>query len=192
MTVSIDDFLDGYELPVQEVAVVQRAGLIAEHARIEAEIAGHHSTGSLGGPPSELLDRLRDLEAEIERSALVVRLRALGTRQWSDLLAEHPPKKDQAQLGAQWNPETWEPAAVAACAVEPTITDEQATRMRDAIPPGEWRALVLAVLELHGERVVPPKSLLLSALALASGDSSTTPPIVESPEGGSLAGDGER
>ena len=171
---SIDDFLDGYQPPVEEVPVCGRPGLIAEHAQVEAEIAGHHVHGNLGGPPQELLDRLAALEAEIEASVMIIKLRAIANRPWADLLAAHPPTTEERAQGFGAHPDTFEPAALAACAVEPTFTVEQAERMANTIPRSEWAALTDAVRRLHEDRSTAPKSLLLSALRPASVASSAT------------------
>ena len=172
----LDDFLDRYQPPVEEVAVCGRSSLIADHARTESEIVGFRAKNGLAGPPAELLDRLAELEAEIERSVLVFRLQAMPYRRWADLLASHPPTKEQRASGAGANAESFEPAAFAACAVEPKVSPEQAARLHDTLPPGEWRALMDAVYRLHREQVAAPKSLLLSALPLLNDGFSTTPP----------------
>lgn len=172
---SLDDFLDGYEPPVEEVPVCGRPALIAEHAQLEAEIAGHRVHGSLGGPPQELLDRLEKLEAEINGSVMVVKLRAIANRPWADLLAAHPPTMEERAQGFGAHPDTFEPAALAACAIEPTFSVAQAERMADTIPRSEWAALLVAVRRLHEDRSTTPKSLLLSVLRPASAVSSDTP-----------------
>jgi len=173
---SIDDFLDGYEPPVEEVPVCGRPGLIAEHAQVEAEVAGHSIHGSLGGPPKELLHRLAELEAEIAESVIVVKLRAIANRPWADLLAAHPPTTEERAKGYGVHPDTFEPAALAACAVEPELTVAQAERMANTVPRSEWTALTEAVRRLHEDRSTAPKSPLLSVLRPASAASSATPP----------------
>lgn len=175
MAGSLDDFLDGYEPPVGEVVICGKPGLIADHHRLDAEVMGHRARSGLGGPPAELLDELARIEAEIEASAYVIRLQAIAHRPWADLLAAHPPTTEERALGYGTHPATFEPAAVAACAIEPTITVEQAERMRDTLPRSEWQALTSAVRDLHEERSAAPKSLLLSALRPASVASSDTP-----------------
>ena len=172
----VDDFLDGYHLPVEEVAICGRPDLIAEHAKVEAEVAGHVRTASLAGPPPELVDRLAALEAEIEESVTIVRLRALSNGAWMDLRGQHPPTPAQKELGFAVNPDTFEVAALVACAVEPTYAEDQAQRMRRTLAPGEWTVLTAAIRRLHEERSSVPKSLLLSALRPASAGSSDTPP----------------
>lgn len=189
MTDPVDDFLDGYHLPVEEVAICGRPDLIAEHAKVEAEIAGHVRTASLTGPPSELVDRLAALEAEIESSVTVVRLRALGNGAWLDLMAAHPPTAAQKELGYSVNRDEFEVAALAACAVEPTYAEDQAQRMRRTLAPGEWGVLTSAIRRLHEERSSVPKSLLLSALRPAN-DASSDTPLDEGSLGERSSGDG--
>lgn len=171
----VDDFLDGYEAPVEEVAVCGRPALIAEHAKLEAEIAGARVRNGLAGAPSDLLDRLAELEAEIAESVMVVKLRALANRPWADLLAAHPPTTEERAKGYGAHPATFEPAALAACAVDPPMTVEQAGRMADTLPRSEWAALTEAVRRLHEDRSTAPKSLLLSVLRPVSAESSDTP-----------------
>jgi len=171
----IDDFLDGYEPPVEEVPVCGRPGLIAEHALVEAEVARHSIHGTLGGPPQELLDRLAELEGEIDASVTVFRLQAIANRPWADLLAAHPPTTEERAKGYGVHPETFEPAALAACAIEPALTVEQAERIADTVPRSEWAALTDAVRRLHEDRSTAPKSPLLSALRPANAGSSATP-----------------
>jgi hypothetical protein len=175
VTFDVDEFLDDYEAPVEQVAVCGKAGLLAEHARLESEIVGHRS--GLGGPPSDLVERLAEVEAELERSVKVFTLEALTYQEWSDLMAAHPPSKDQRSQGHGSNPATFEPAALAACASDPPLTVEQAERMRATLPPSEWAALMGAVARLHQERTSAPKSLLLSVVRRMSEGSSTMPQV---------------
>ena len=176
MPSSVDDFLDGYHLPVEEVAICGRPDLIHEHAKAEAEVIGHRANGSLGGPPAELVNRLAALEAEIDASVMVVKLQAMPHGPWADLLAAHPPTPAQKSDGFGVNPETFEVAALVACAVEPTFTVDQAQRMRRTVPRSEWATLTAAIRGLHEVASSVPKSLLLSALRPANDASSDTPP----------------
>lgn len=186
----LDAFLDGYELPVEEVPICGRAGLVADHAAAEAAVLAAQAGAGLGGAvPQELLDRIAELEAEIEASVMVFRVQAVTQRAWADLLAGHPPCDEDRKKGLRYHPETFDPAALAECSVEPAVSFAQAQRLRDTLPPSEWARLMVAVLTVNNEATSPPKSLLLSALRM-SAQSSTTPPIVESPDRGSLVGSG--
>lgn len=175
MSFDVDEFLDGYERPRRQVPICKRAGLAAELAELDAKLLTERAKGNLAGAPAEMLDRLAQLEAEIEASVVVFTLEARTTSEWADLLAAHPPTKDQAKQGHVANPETFDVAAVAACAVDPVVTIEQAKRMRGTLPPSEWNALVRAVYDLNQERTFAPKSLMLSAARHMSGNSSATP-----------------
>lgn len=192
MAGSIDDFLDRYKAPVEEVPICGRADLIAEFAALEADIAGDTIAAALSGPPEVKVARLRELQAEIDESVFVVTLRGLSFSRWMELKAEHPPSAEDAAKGHDSDPNGWEPAVVAACASDPTMTVEQAERMRDTVAATEWGALLRAVGRLHSGQHTAPKSLLLSALPQPNSASSDTPDPGESPEAGSLAGPGEQ
>lgn len=182
MTFDVDEFLNDYTPPSEQVPVCAKAGLLAEHARLEAEILDVRSRGGLAGPPSELVAQLETVEADIEASVRVFTLTACTYQQWADLMAQHPPSKDQRSKGHISNPDTFEPAALVACATDPAVTLEQAQRMRQTLPPSEWQALMAAVARLHQEQTTAPKSLLLSVVRQASAGFSAT-----SPTEGSLA-----
>lgn len=175
MASSVDDFLDGYQAPVEEVPVCGRPGLISDHALLEAQVARLTVHGTLGGPPKELLDQLAAVEAEIEASVTVFRLQAIANRPWADLLAAHPPTTEERAMGYGVHPETFEPAALAACAIDPKVSVAQAERMADTLPRSEWAALTEAVRRLHEDRSTAPKSPLLSVLRPTNADSSATP-----------------
>ena len=191
MVEHIEDFLDGYAPAVREVPICGRPALIAEHAKIEAEISGPDY--GLAGPPAELVDRLAELEAEIEASVRVFRLEALSQQAWADLLAEHPPSPSKGQDDYAWDPDTFEPAALVACSPDAAqITHARAERTRAVLPPGEWQTLIRAILDLHKEHFAAPKSWLLSARHHLSDASLSTPPSEESLDQGSLGGSGEQ
>lgn len=189
MAGSIDDFLDRYKAPVEEVPICGRADLIAEFAALEADIAGDTIAGALAGPPVDKMDRLRELQDEIDESVFVVKLQGLSFSRWMELKAEHPPSAEDAAKGQDSDPEGWEPAVVAECS---GMTVDQARRMRDTIAATEWGALLRAVGRLHSGQRTAPKSLLLSALPRPNSASSDTPDPEASPEADSLAGPGEQ
>jgi hypothetical protein len=51
-------------------------------------------------------------------------LLAIGGR-ITDLINEHSPTEEQKAEGADWNPDTFRPALIAACAVDAGMTAEQ-------------------------------------------------------------------
>lgn len=190
MTWDLDEFLDGYERPTALVPVCKRAGLLARHRELEAEVLAQRGE-SLGGASAELLAELEAVEREIEESVRVFRLSALSHQEWADLMAQHPPTPEQRKEGHGANPDTFGPAALAACAVEPAVTVEQAQRLQQTLPPGEWETLMLELRTLNQGKVNPPKSLLLSAARRMNGASSGQQHDTESLAAGSSADVGE-
>lgn len=74
-----------------------------------------------------------------------VHIRALPRRQYRQLLEAHPPAGDNAD----WNPDTFPPALIAASAVDPTFTVEQATQLWDEWEAAESGLLFLACWQLN-------------------------------------------
>jgi hypothetical protein len=171
VSVNVEDFLAGYQPRTVTVLICQRAALLDEHARIEAEVL-RDGGGSLAGRTKA--GELAALEDQIEEASTAFRFRALGRRGWADLLRQHPPSKDDAKLGIDFNPETFPQAAIAASSVEPEISPEQSERLAEVLPQGEWEKLWAAVLTCNIEGVEPPKSVLAAVARTMSVASSTT------------------
>lgn len=103
-----------------------------------------------------------EAEQAVRDSVLLLRLRALprkGDRSFAALKAEHPPTPDddvrvQEASGnpkdkAVWHTDTFAPALVAACLIEPKITVEQAAEMAEDWNEAEWSGLYLAALNVN-------------------------------------------
>lgn len=132
----------------------------------EAEAARAEYAGMLQAP-AELQERIADLSKEVEKKTRVLTFRSIGRRKWRELLAEHPPTKQQGALGADHNPETFPPAAMAATCSEPGLSLEQATWIFEELPTGVvdrvWAAVLGANLIGGDEKkavatAVPPAS----------------------------------
>ena len=63
-----------------------------------------------------------DLEVE-------VKAKSLSFKAYDALLGEHPPTDEQKKKNASYNVDTFAPALLAACLVEPTLTDEEAAEL---------------------------------------------------------------
>lgn len=83
---------------------------------------------------------------------------ALGSKEYDDLVSEHPPTKDQKAEGAVWNPDTFAPALVSSCSVEPKIDLDSANAIfvSDAWSRGELSDLFMAVVRLNAEGLDVP------------------------------------
>lgn len=176
----VDNWLDGFRAKRTSVQVCQRGDLLDEHARLERELARARAAAADDLFSQEVVDaaaRLEEIEQLVSESQVTFVFEALSARAWQDLVRRHPPRRDAAEdreIGA--NADTFPDAAIAACAVEPVLTEDQAVRLADALPLGEWRKLWQAVLTVNAGDARPPKSALAAAIGarLQSERSSTT------------------
>lgn len=103
-----------------------------------------------------------EAEQAVRDATLVFRLRALprkGDGSYAALKSEHPPKKSddedvQKELGdpkakATWHSDTFGPALVAACLIEPKVTLGQAEEMATDLNDGEWNSLFSAAIVVN-------------------------------------------
>jgi len=129
------------------------------------------SDGRVAGLEAALADaRTRAAESEVE-----FRFQAIGSLRWGTLLAEHPPTKEDRELGSDHNPRTFGPAAVAASLIEPEgVTVEQVTELVERLSFGQWLVLWQTCLAVNLGVGDLPKSVRRSAVALTSAVKPTT------------------
>mgnify|MGYP001152550309 CR=1 FL=1 len=168
----IDELLGEIHLPEASVPICLRADLQAEFDRLshELEVARRSPDADTlvgsSGRTRRIAEEMEKIRTQMQQHTRVIRLRALPRRQWSDLLArpEHQPRKEDAP--ADYNRETFPVAALAACAVAPKMTVEQAGRLVDRLSQGQWDRLWLAILNLNkGEANVPFSAAASAILA---------------------------
>ena len=80
-------------------------------------------------PRTALRSRLKAVEAEMRSNTATFQFRAVGEKAWSDLLAAHPPREDKKEM---WDPATFPTALIAASAVDPIMTPDEAGRLLEA------------------------------------------------------------
>lgn len=66
---------------------------------------------------------------------VTLKYQAIGMREYDRLVGKHPPKPDQRAEGSSFDIDTFAPALIAACAVEPEISPQQAKEIWDS---PEW------------------------------------------------------
>ncbi|MFI9331884.1 hypothetical protein ACIGZJ_30635, partial [Kitasatospora sp. NPDC052868] len=114
-----------------------------------------------GSPRVQVASRMEELRAEMAGHLVSFRLRAMEPEAWSDLLAAHP-----GANGKLFDPATFGPAAVAACALDPAMTVEQYQRLEKRLSHGQREVLLDAVWNLNTAAAQSvPFSLLASATA---------------------------
>lgn len=166
MTFSIDDLLNTAQHRTIPVRVCARGDLVDRHAVLVAQLE-RVTVDSLapGDDARQIAVEIVAVEDEMEASTVTFIVASIPRRQWADLLAKHPPRKED--VGSDHNRATFPPAVVAACVVEPELTVEQATRLDETLPPGEWVKLWMAAVSLNTTENPHPKLVAASEIARA-------------------------
>jgi len=110
---------------------------------------------------------LKDLLEKSRRSKVIhlggdagpgITFQALGSKEYDDLIADNPPTAKQKKDDAAWNPDTFAPALIAACSVEPKISDDDALSIwsSDSWSRGELMDLFVQVQQLNAEGLNVP------------------------------------
>lgn len=200
MTFDVDDLIATARPRTEKVRICARGDLVEAHAAAVAEVGRVADADSLAGDGvREALAAVRRIEEEQESSTITFTVTAVAREVWATLLAQHAPTREQRRAGNDHDPVNFPIHAVAACIVDPPTTLDQVKAMASSrpdgtpvLPAGEWNRLWNTVIELNVWGTPTPKLPAATDRALASELSSTTPPLVGSPEGGSLAGSGEQ
>lgn len=160
MAASIDDILGQLQLPERVYHLCVRPDLQASWEQAEADLAAaeRDSRDTLAGMSSAAkaaAKQVQDVEAEMASHMVPLRLRALSSKAWSDLVAKHPPREDLDERS--WNADTFGVALFAAAAVEPVMSEDQAGSLVDRLTMGQWNDLqsVLFTLNATGGVEVP-------------------------------------
>lgn len=102
--------------------------------------------------------RRKDLEIELDGEKVTLVFEAISSHDMDALVAAHPPTKDQQLQGIGFNPETFNPALIAACLVEPKVTPEEFLEIwqSDAWSQGELSTLFNTAWQLTMEGLDVP------------------------------------
>lgn len=179
---SIDDILTVAEDPTHRrtatVRVLLHQELEARHRALELElVAAIDEDARLNRDPvaPDVAQKIRDLEVELDAAKVPFTFRAIGKRAWADLLAAHAPTPEQRQTGrAEFNPETFPAAAIAASAIDPEISPPAAARLEAALNSSQFDLLWGAVLDVNIGGLQSPKSVVAGRIRRPNGASVTT------------------
>lgn len=121
------------------VTIITSGDLLAEHDAAADELAKAmqqtRTSLAAGGSTQELAQRVSDLEAQIAEATVSLRLRALGRNEFRRLIEAHPSEDGPFDV------ESFPPALIAACAVDPELSEAQAHALGDLLSDGQWEAL---------------------------------------------------
>jgi hypothetical protein len=175
------------------VRLLLRQDLLARHDELERELdAAVQGDGLENRHPQapNVSQQLVDLEAEIDAAKVTFKFQSIGHRAWADLMAAHPPTKEQLKAfnRIDHNPETFPLAAIAASCVEPAMTVDDVGRLERALNDTQFNLLLVRCVEANTGGIDTPKSAVASGIArLVNGRSANTAVPAASPAQSSLA-----
>ena len=182
----IEDIIAEAKLPERSITLCLRGDLQAQWEDLERKLqrAEANSDDTLAGDPeaqalAEQMEALAERMRATERTFL---FRGLGSKEYSDLLAANKApadKQDEAVDGLDWS--TYPTALIAACAVDPAMTFEQAERLSNVLTNRQWDDLFSTALACNRSKVDVPFSLSASAIRAASAPRSPQPEPGASP-----------
>jgi hypothetical protein len=111
-------------------------------------------------PRIKLAKQVAAAREHVRASETEFRFRALGDREWSDLHAAHPAK----EKGQAWDPETFAPALISACSVDPVMTVEQVRELFELLNAGQRDVLWQGAYDANVEATGIPFSLNASGI----------------------------
>lgn len=191
----LDDLIATAAPRTMTVQVCGRGDLAALHESLVAQlraVAVDPDESSLAGNPKakDLAQQIVDVEEQMAGVTKDLTVKAVSRNAWADLLAEHPPSKEQLKAGETMNPRTFPVAALVVCSHDPKVSTEQAEALANNLPSGEWQKLWYAIVALNTQQTTVPKLRAATDLLQANEPSSTTSVPAPSRGASSLDGSG--
>lgn len=172
------DLIATARLPERTVDLCLRGDLLAEHEELETRLAAARRAGAdslAGNPDAQQIARdIEALQAVMAEDTITLRLRALPRRQWADLVAKHPPRRDDGGRIADTdssgvNVDAFMAEVLRRCIVDPELSEENFARLVDeCITDAQYGQLTDAVWALNRSEVNVPFSHAASRILRAS------------------------
>lgn len=177
----IGDIIASAKLPERSETLCVRGDLLDEWQDLEQQLAktqvAEHGSDSLarGGEARKIAERMQALREEMREHEHTFHFRALPATEYSDLQAKHGPTQKQREQGYDLNWDTWPKALVAACAIDPEMTEEEAGQLASAVSDGQWDQLLRCVMTVNRSKVDVPNSDGVSAILQRTAPKSKRP-----------------
>lgn len=170
---SIEDILARATPRERTVMVCIRGDLAGEAERLQDELSRVSTDWepedlTAVHPGRELAVKLKDLREQIKAAEVPFKLRYIGDKAYSDLMAAHPSK----EANEAFDSDTFPKALIAASCVDPVMSEEQVSQLFEVINEGEIKRLFDAAWDVHNSSDMVPFSLLASGLLAALGGES--------------------
>jgi len=141
------ELLSTARLRESTLRLVTRGDLLADHDAAVAELERLTKPAvTLSDETAAAAERVRDLEALIEASTVTLRFRALSRTAYQALLTEHPGREGEEEV---WNWQTFIPALISACLIDPAMTVDEVIELLDLITEGQRDELFSAAYDVN-------------------------------------------
>ena len=150
----------------------------AQYRQMEAELEEAYSaeqsrdpdkpdtTRRLAGEPKlvKIAKAMAELIADNAASFYELVFEQSRRHDWLQLRTAHPPRDGNANDGGMFNSDTFGPASIEACMVDPEPSAETMKFLEENLSNGEWERLTLTVWALNEGTREAPKSQLASSI----------------------------
>jgi hypothetical protein len=165
MANSIEDILAKAKPREKTVMVCIRGDLAGEAERLQDELSRvsedwEPADLSEAHPGRAIAEQLKAVHQQVREAEEPFKLRYIGDKAYSDLMAAHPSE----DANEAFDSEAFPRALVAASCVEPVMSEEQVTQLFEVINEGEIKKLFDAAWDVHNSSDLIPFSLAASAL----------------------------
>lgn len=165
MPKSFDDILNDADFAHRDVPIclkrsarsdweTAQADLLALVERVEATRSGPdgkvHATQGLLREREKAAERVRDLESVIREHTVTFRVVGMPFADYNAVLVDHPPREGNVvDRALGYNTETFHPALIRQCLVDPQVSDEQWAKLVARLSDGDFDRLANAALEVN-------------------------------------------
>jgi hypothetical protein len=172
---AIADIIGQVKRPEKTVPICTAGDLQAEFEELERDLSiarNQPSDGTLAGGSSSLAtqiaQQIMELRERMRQHSVTFRFRGLPRKEYSDLVTACPPSEEDKTKGSDVDMETYSVTLVAACAVEPAMSVEEAGQLADVLTQAQWDSLVAAAYTVNKRDVDVPFSYAASAILASS------------------------
>lgn len=167
------DLLATARLRESTLRLVTRGDLLAEHEEAVADLERLTKAAvSVTDETAAAAELVQSLEADIEASTVTLRFRALSRSAYQALLTEHPGREGEDEV---WNWQTFVPALIAACLIDPVMTVDEVVELLDLITEGQRDELFSAAYDVNQSVTRVPFSERASVVTRWREQSATPP-----------------
>lgn len=159
---TIDEIRKAFVAREKSVVVITDGGLLAEHEalgrQLETALSATRKSLADDGGVRQIAEQIQALEAQIAEATVTFKLRGVGRNRFRRLMAEHPDDKGKKAF----NEETFPAALIAACSLDPVLSEAEAVELADILTDAQFDALFDAAWTVCREADGVPFNVLAS------------------------------